>query len=130
MPDLSLTAETGRTRGSRASNRLRNEGKVPAVVYGHGEDPVAVERGTHSLEKSLKRGIVAQFTTSGRFEKRQAGIRVRLWKRGVEGDDADPITREELMNHQGELVATPGPVSLGLEASLIDVHDDDAWVAR
>ena len=95
-----------------------------------GEEPVVVERGAHSLEKSLKRRVVAQFATGGRFENRQAGVRVRLGKRGVEADDADPIAREELMHHQCELVATPGPVSLGLEASFVDVHDHDAWVAR
>ena len=53
MPDLSLTAETGRTRGSRASNRLRNQGKVPAVVYGHGEDPVAVTVDWRELRAAL-----------------------------------------------------------------------------
>ena len=88
-----------------------------------GEEPIVVERGAHSLEKSLKRRVVAQFATGGRFENRQAGVRVRLGKGGVEGDDAHPIAREELMNHQRELVATPRPVSLGLEASFVDVHD-------
>ena len=34
------------------------------------------------------------------------------------------------MQHQRQLVATPGPVSLGVETSLVDVDDHDAWVAR
>ncbi len=34
------------------------------------------------------------------------------------------------MQHQRQLVATPGPVSLGIETSLVDVDDHDAWVAR
>lgn len=40
--DLTLTAETGRTPGSRTSGRMRNEGSVPAVVYGLGRDAVSV----------------------------------------------------------------------------------------
>lgn len=37
-----MQAETGRTKGSRASRRLRSEGKIPGVVYGHGIDPLSV----------------------------------------------------------------------------------------
>ena len=40
--DLTLTAETGRTAGSRTSTRMRTDGRVPAVVYGLGRDTVAV----------------------------------------------------------------------------------------
>ncbi|HUF34183.1 MAG TPA: 50S ribosomal protein L25 [Acidimicrobiales bacterium] len=44
--EITLTAEPGRTTGSAPSKRLRAEGKIPGVVYGHGNDPlsVAVER--------------------------------------------------------------------------------------
>lgn len=46
MSEVTLAVETGRVTGSRASGRLRAAGKVPAVVYGHGTDPlpVAVDR--------------------------------------------------------------------------------------
>ena len=100
------------------------------LLHLFGEEPVVVERGAHSLEKRLKRRVVAQFATGGRFENRQAGVLGRLGKRGVESDDADLIAREKLMNHECELVATPRPVSLGLEASFVDVHDHDAWIAH
>ena len=36
MPEITLTAEVGRATGSRATRRLRKEGKIPAIVYGHG----------------------------------------------------------------------------------------------
>ena len=39
---LLLSAETGREEGTRASRRLRREGRVPAVVYGLEAEPVAV----------------------------------------------------------------------------------------
>jgi large subunit ribosomal protein L25 len=42
MADVTLSAEVGRSRGSRATRRLRREGKIPGVIYGHGTDPVSV----------------------------------------------------------------------------------------
>ncbi|MCP5026657.1 MAG: 50S ribosomal protein L25 [Actinomycetia bacterium] len=42
MSDFILTADTGRELGSRPSRRIRREGKVPAVVYGLGSEPVAI----------------------------------------------------------------------------------------
>jgi large subunit ribosomal protein L25 len=40
-----LTAETGRTTGSRATGRLLRQGKIPGILYGKGVDatPIAVE---------------------------------------------------------------------------------------
>ncbi len=40
MAEVILVAEVGRPVGSRAVRRLRREGKVPGVVYGHGTDPL------------------------------------------------------------------------------------------
>jgi len=42
MPQNQLVAETGRPTGSASSNRLRGEGKVPGVLYGHGMAPLSV----------------------------------------------------------------------------------------
>lgn len=53
MAEITLVAETGRTTGSRPSNRLRAEGKVPAVVYGHGADPVAFTIEWRALRQAL-----------------------------------------------------------------------------
>ena len=53
MAELALQAETGRTRGSRASRRLRAEGKIPGVVYGHGVDPLSVAVNRRELRAVL-----------------------------------------------------------------------------
>lgn len=53
MAEIKLPVETGRTLGSRPSNRLRAEGKVPAVVYGHGSDPISVAVGWRDLRAAL-----------------------------------------------------------------------------
>jgi large subunit ribosomal protein L25 len=42
MPETTLTAHTGREIGSSSTRRLRAEGKIPGVVYGHGSEPIAV----------------------------------------------------------------------------------------
>ena len=95
-----------------------------------GEAAVVVERGARPLKEGLERRVVAQFAPGDRFENRNAGTRVRLGKGNVEAHHADLVSSEELMQHQRQLVATPGPVSLGVETSLVDVDDHDARVAR
>ena len=42
MEQVTLRGETGRVLGSRSSRRLRRDGRVPAVVYGHGLTPLSV----------------------------------------------------------------------------------------
>lgn len=51
--DQTLTAEIGRTAGSRSSSRLRAEGRVPGVVYGLGRDAVAITVAWPELRRAL-----------------------------------------------------------------------------
>lgn len=51
--DVSLTAELGRTTGTRPSKRLRAEGKVPGVVYGMGTEPTAITVDWKELRRAL-----------------------------------------------------------------------------
>ena len=51
--DVSLTAKIGRPTGSRSSGRLRVAGKIPAVVYGLGTEPMAVTVEWPELRKAL-----------------------------------------------------------------------------
>ena len=53
MEEVTLVAEIGRPTGSRSSNRLRREGKVPAIVYGHGSDPLSVAVNARELRAAL-----------------------------------------------------------------------------
>ena len=53
MDELTLTVEPRTTRGSRPANRLRNAGKVPAVLYGHGEDALAITVDWRQLRAAL-----------------------------------------------------------------------------
>jgi len=42
MEETTLVAVGGRPRGSGPARRLRAENRIPAVVYGHGSDPLSV----------------------------------------------------------------------------------------
>jgi large subunit ribosomal protein L25 len=53
MAEQALQAEAGRTTGSRASRRLRGQGKIPAVVYGHGIEPLSVAVARRDLRAAL-----------------------------------------------------------------------------
>ena len=53
MAEVKVVAEPGRTTGSSASRRLRHEGRVPAVVYGHGMKPLAVSVVGRDLRHAL-----------------------------------------------------------------------------
>lgn len=53
MPEVKIVAETGRKTGSRASARLRHEGRVPGVIYGHGIEPISVAVDARELRHAL-----------------------------------------------------------------------------
>lgn len=53
MAEITLAAHTGRPTGSRASGRLRAEGKVPATVYGLGRDALTVTVEWRDLRHAL-----------------------------------------------------------------------------
>jgi large subunit ribosomal protein L25 len=53
MPDTTLVAEIGRPIGSSDTRRLRSEGKIPAVIYGPGVDPIAVAVDGASFRQAL-----------------------------------------------------------------------------
>jgi large subunit ribosomal protein L25 len=53
MADVKLVAEPGRTTGSSESRRLRNTGRIPGVVYGHGMEGISVSVDGRDLRHAL-----------------------------------------------------------------------------
>jgi len=53
MEQVNLRGVTGRVHGSRESRRLRREGVVPAIVYGHGLAPLSVSVDRRQLYAAL-----------------------------------------------------------------------------
>ena len=54
MSEVKLTAENRTEFGKGAARRLRRENKVPAVLYGHGTEPVHVALPGHATMLALK----------------------------------------------------------------------------
>lgn len=56
METTTLAGETRNSLGTRASRALRASGKLPAVIYGHGEAPESVALIFHDVEVALSHG--------------------------------------------------------------------------
>lgn len=54
MADVKLAAETRTEFGKGAARRIRRDKKVPAVVYGHGVDPLHITLPGHELQLALR----------------------------------------------------------------------------
>ncbi|NRQ48238.1 50S ribosomal protein L25/general stress protein Ctc [Aeromicrobium stalagmiti] len=54
MAEIKIAAEARTEFGKGAARRIRREDKVPAVLYGHGSDPVHVTLPGHQLMLALK----------------------------------------------------------------------------
>lgn len=58
---VSISAERRQSTGKGAARRTRREGRVPAVIYGHGRDAEALTVSAMELDKALH-GIAAEST--------------------------------------------------------------------
>jgi large subunit ribosomal protein L25 len=54
--ELKLTIEQRNKTGTTGAQRLRREGKIPAVVYGHGREPMHVAFSAKAFDDLLHRG--------------------------------------------------------------------------
>lgn len=54
MADINLSAELREGFGKGAARTLRRAGRVPAVVYGHGTDPVHISVDAHTTRLALR----------------------------------------------------------------------------
>ena len=52
-----LAADRRERLGSRYANRLRKSGRLPAVVYGHGSDPLSISVDAKETLKHLHHGV-------------------------------------------------------------------------
>jgi large subunit ribosomal protein L25 len=53
---LSLQAELREQTGSKAAAAMRRKGRIPAIVYGHKQDPVAISLDAHDFVEGLRHG--------------------------------------------------------------------------
>lgn len=74
--ELTLNVEQRSKLGTTGSNALRHAGKIPAVVYGHGNDPDHIALDAHAFGELLHRsGRNAIITLIGGKQKQTALVR-------------------------------------------------------
>lgn len=67
---IELVAQRRAERGTRAARKMRKEGRVPAVLYGHKEETVSVTLASDDLEKAIRHGVhVMDLKTDGKLQK-------------------------------------------------------------
>ena len=54
MADFTFTAERRTDFGKGAARRVRRSGRIPAVIYGHGEAPIHISLPEHETSLALK----------------------------------------------------------------------------
>jgi large subunit ribosomal protein L25 len=81
----SLTIETREASNSRATRRLRREGRVPGVVYGLGQDPLCISVDARELRIALQ-GAGAVLELSGDGTGTTAAVVKDTQRHPVRGD--------------------------------------------
>ena len=56
MSEELIKAESRTEFGKGAARRIRRDNKVPAVIYGHGNDPIHVTLNAHDTQMAIKHG--------------------------------------------------------------------------
>lgn len=89
MENLSVTSRSETGKGP--NRRLRVEGKVPAVIYGSGQDPVMIALNNRELEKALSKANAETnlFNLEGDAVEKNSTVVIREIQR-------DPLTRRYL----------------------------------
>jgi large subunit ribosomal protein L25 len=80
MPQFSVTAEVRQQRGKNAARRLRLAGKIPAVLYGHNKDAVAMAVNPKELSAILhsQTGYNTIFTVT--FQGETTAVMLKDWQ--------------------------------------------------
>lgn len=124
MAEIPIAAEAGRLVGSASSRRLRSAGKVPAVVYGHGVDPLPVAVDAKDLRAALTTdaglNALLALQVDGSTHLTMAKVVQRHPVRGTVAHVDFQIVRRD------EVVTAEVPIVLTGEAT--QVHRDDGHV--
>jgi large subunit ribosomal protein L25 len=92
-----LVAEARSDFGKGAARRLRRDGKVPAVVYGHGITPIHVALDAHTLRLTLRKKVTSlEIVLNGKTETvAPRDLQIDPVTRGIEHVDLVYVTAAE-----------------------------------
>ncbi|GIW81012.1 MAG: 50S ribosomal protein L25 [Gemmatales bacterium] len=75
---MEMKSEPRSQIGSRAARKLRKAGKIPGVIYGHGQNTISLSVSADDLEHAIRHGIrVVDLSIGG--EKQKALLRDVQW---------------------------------------------------
>jgi large subunit ribosomal protein L25 len=83
--ESNITAETRTEFGKGAARRIRRENKVPAVLYGHGGDPVHITLPGHDTMLALKHGGANALLTISVEGKEQMALPKQIQRHPIKG---------------------------------------------
>jgi large subunit ribosomal protein L25 len=124
MPEIVLEAEARRPLGSSAVRRLRADGKIPGIVYGHGTEPVPVA----VVGRDLRVALSGEAGTNALLSLRANGktyltVARELQRHPVRGTithvDFQIVRRDEII---------AADVQVTLVGDAIEVHHGDGLV--
>jgi large subunit ribosomal protein L25 len=126
MAEVVLAAEIGRPTGSRAVRRLRREGKIPGVIYGHGTDPLPVAIVARELRIALNSEAGANQLLS---LDTGSGTYLALAREMQRHPVAQTVTHVDfVIVRRDEVISADVPITLIGEA--LEVHHGDGLVEQ
>jgi len=92
-----LVAEARSDFGKGAARRLRRNGKIPAVVYGHGLAPIHIALDAHTLRLTLRKKVTSlEIVLNGKTETvAPRDLQIDPVTRGIEHVDLVYVTAAE-----------------------------------
>ena len=117
MADITLTATSRTEFGKGAARRLRRASQIPAVLYGHGTDPVHVALPGHETMMALKH-------TNALFEIVLDGKKTLAIARDVQVEPVRQVIEhvDLLIVKRGEKIAVDVPVRIVGESAPGTIH--------
>ena len=117
--DSNITAESRTEFGKGAARRIRRAAKVPAVLYGHGTDPVHITLPGHDTMLALKHGGANALLTISIDGTEQLALPKQIQR--------DPI--KGFLEHLDLLIVRKGEkVTVEIPVHLVGEADPDALV--
>ena len=124
MPEVTLAAESGRQTGSSSTRRLRSQGKIPGVVYGHGSDPIPVAVGAREFQIAMSgeaglNTLLSLEVGKGSYLTLARDIQRHPFRNVVTHVDFQIVRRDEVISAE---------IPINLVGEAIEVHHGDGIV--
>ena len=112
VANASLSAQPRAERGKGGSRKLRASGRVPAVVYGHGEDTRALTVDAHELDRLFSQIHVENTIITLRIEGEKAEVRALVREVQAHPVKGDVLHVDFYQIHAGESITVEVPITL------------------